>query len=149
MIYPYWSIHLQRCKISLFIRHEERNPPRNLFFKTFYIPKVLPYYFFSLPLEKILNYTRMITNKRELKRTINYVCSDLFAECIATSLYNGASNKDDMEAILSAILSIHNDYVCRISHPEPGMKPKAYYKDLITNFNKQVTEIIDQISNIG
>ena len=33
------------------------------------------------------------------------------------------------------------------AHQEPGMKPGLFYKDLIGNFNKQVSEVIDQISN--
>ena len=91
----------------------------------------------------------MTTNKRELKRTINYVCSDLFAECIAASLYDGTTKHGDIEALLASILIMRNDFVCRISHPEPGLSPKTYYKALTADFNKQVSEIIDQISNIG
>lgn len=33
-----------------------------------------------------------MTNKRELKKMINDVCNDLFAECIAYSLYNGKAD---------------------------------------------------------
>ena len=29
------------------------------------------------------------------------------------------------------------------------MKPGTYYQNLIRDFNKQVSEIIDQISNMG
>ena len=43
---------------------------------------------------------------------------------------------------------IQNDYVNRISHPEPGMEKKEYFKDLIDNFNKQTSEIIDQIASL-
>ena len=35
----------------------------------------------------------MITNKKDLKKTINYVCSELFAECVAVSLYSGKNDK--------------------------------------------------------
>jgi hypothetical protein len=38
-------------------------------------------------------------------------------------------------------------YLSRVSHPEPGMTPKAYYKDLREKFGKQVTEILDQINS--
>ena len=30
-----------------------------------------------------------MANKRDLKRTINYITSELFAETVAASLYNG------------------------------------------------------------
>ena len=62
-----------------------------------------------------------MSNKRDLKKTINYICSDLFAECVAASLYDGKPNEDNVNALLSSILMIQNDYVRRISHPEPGM----------------------------
>lgn len=85
-------------------------------------------------------------NKRDLKKTINYVCSELFAECVAASLYSGKPNEDNTNALLASILNIHSDYLKRVSHSEPGMKSKVYYNCLIKNFNKSVTEIIDQIS---
>ncbi|MDO4159322.1 MAG: hypothetical protein Q4D41_02580 [Prevotellaceae bacterium] len=89
-----------------------------------------------------------MANKRNLKKLINYICSDLFSECIATSLYNGNKNQDDVNSILTSILIIHNNYIKRVSHPEPGMKPKVYYKDLKNRFNDQVSETIDNIANL-
>ena len=88
-----------------------------------------------------------MANKRNLKKRINYICSELFAECVATSIYSTKCSKEDNDALLHSILSIHNDYICRISHPEPGMQPCKYYADLTSNFNSQVSEIIDQIAN--
>ena len=90
-----------------------------------------------------------MANKRNLKRNINYVCSDLFAECIATSLYSGKPEKENANALLASILVMHNDFVRRVSHPEPGMTPKAYYKALTADLNKQIDELTDQIGNIG
>ena len=90
-----------------------------------------------------------MSNKRDLKKTINYICSDLFAECVAASLYNGKPDEDNVNALLSSILMIQNDYVRRISHPEPGMKQKKKKKNLTKNFNKQVSEIIDQIAALN
>ena len=89
-----------------------------------------------------------MANKRNLKRTINYICSDLFAEAVAASLYGEKPNKDNIDALLSSILIIHNDFLSRVSHPEPGMDKKVYYKAIIEDFNKQASEIIDQIQNI-
>ncbi len=89
-----------------------------------------------------------MANKRSLKKNINYICSDLFSECVAASLYTGKKNKEDINAILTSILIVHNNYICRVSHPEPGMSSKSYFKDLKEKFNLQVDEIIDQIANI-
>lgn len=91
----------------------------------------------------------IMTNKRDLKRTINYICGDLFAECVAASLYGGKTDEKNAEALLTSILRINSDFVKRISHPEPGMPQKEYFKKLVQDFNKQVSEIIDQINNLA
>ena len=91
----------------------------------------------------------IMNNKRDLKKCINYICSDLFAECVAASLYTGKPSEENVNALLSSILKIQDDYVRRISHPEPGMAPKDYYKKLIETFNEHVMEIIDHISNLN
>lgn len=90
-----------------------------------------------------------MANKRDLKRTINYITSELFAETVAASLYNGKPSQEDVDGILSSIVMVNSDFIKRVSHPEPGMKQGTYYQNLIHDFNKQVSEIIDQISNMG
>ena len=87
-----------------------------------------------------------MANKRILKRKINYVCSELFSEVVAAS-YSIKADEENVKALLTSILVIHNDYIRRISHVEPEMPASEFFKDLITKFNKQVSEIIDQISN--
>ena len=90
-----------------------------------------------------------MANKRDLKRTINYITSELFAETVAASLYNGKPTQEDVDGILSAIVMINGDYISRVSHPEPGITKGEYYKKLTADFNKQGSEIIDQISNLA
>jgi len=88
-----------------------------------------------------------MANKRSLKKIINYICSDLFSECVATALYSN-KKQEDVNAVLSAVLILHSDYIRRVSHPEPGMQPKAYYDDLKKRFNAQVSETVDNIANL-
>jgi hypothetical protein len=90
-----------------------------------------------------------MANKRNLKKIINYISSDLFAECVAASLYGDNVDKENIDALLASILATHSNYITRVSHPEPGMKAKLYYKDLINCFNKETNEIIDNISNLS
>ena len=55
-----------------------------------------------------------MAKKRELKRSIDYVCSDLFAEAVAASLYGKKINQENLDALLRVILSVHNDFIRRI-----------------------------------
>ncbi|UKK52223.1 hypothetical protein L6472_06495 [Prevotella sp. E13-17] len=89
-----------------------------------------------------------MANKRSLKHAINMVCKELFAEAIAASLYGNQVNNDNADGVLYAIIKMQADFVSRISHPEPGLTPKAYYKKLREDFTAQASEIIDQINNL-
>ena len=89
-----------------------------------------------------------MANKRSLKHLINLICEDLFTECVAASLYGNEPQKDNAEALLHSIFKMQSDFVRRVSHPEPGMPAQIYYKDLREKFSAQVTEAIDQITNL-
>lgn len=86
-----------------------------------------------------------MANKRKLKRNINLFCEELFAECMAASLYG--HDHDGAEALIYSTIKMQSDFICRISHPEPGMPAKVYYKKLKEDFVAQASEIIDQINN--
>jgi hypothetical protein len=86
-----------------------------------------------------------MAKRRILKRSITTICTALFAEGVAASLEN--EHPENANALLSSIIKMESDFVCRVSHVEPGMKPKDYFKDLIEKFNAQVVEIVDQINN--
>lgn len=90
-----------------------------------------------------------MSNKRDLKRTINYICGDLFTEGIAASLYGENRDNDNTEAILPSILVMHSNYIRRVSHVQPGMPAKVYFKDLKDKFSKEVNEIVDQLNNLA
>lgn len=87
-------------------------------------------------------------NKRDLKKLVNYTCSELFAECVAQSLYNSATEKSDIDALLKSIVMMHQDYICRISHVEPGMKAKVYFKAFKESFDKQTEDLVEHILNM-
>ena len=88
-------------------------------------------------------------NRKYLKHTINTICSDVFAECVAISLYHGKTNEDNVEALLKSIISTREDFISRISHPEPGMSKKVYFDKLANDFTEHISEIIDQIANLS
>ncbi len=103
-------------------------------------------YLWHVNIPFLLNNLQIMASKRTLKHQINYICSELFAECVAASLYNQKKSDDNADAILTSIMVINNDFIKRVSHPEPGMPAKTFYKELILGFNGQVDEIIDQIA---
>lgn len=90
-----------------------------------------------------------MAKKRKLKQTVNRLCSDLFAEAVAISLYGAHADDDSTKALLASILLLRDDFVRRISHPEPGMEQKKYFQNLIKEFTSQANDIIDQINSLA
>lgn len=89
-----------------------------------------------------------MANKRTIKHNINTICAELFAECVAVSRYEAKTNEENVESLLHTIVKMEKDYIARVSHPEPGMRAKKYFNDLIEKFNAHVVEVIDQINNL-
>lgn len=87
-----------------------------------------------------------MANKRTLKKSINLICEELFAESIAASLYGPQANSINVDECLFTILKMQDHYIRRVSHPEPGISAKAYYRDLWEKFQEEVCELIDQIN---
>ena len=87
-----------------------------------------------------------MTNKRALKRNINLICEEIFAEGLAASLYG--HNREGANAVLYSTLKMRTDFICRISHPEPGMPAKQYYKKLREDFVAQASDIVDQLNKL-
>lgn len=88
-----------------------------------------------------------MANKRSLKSSINYICGELFAECVAVSVYYRC-DKQNADNLLRTIMRMHSDYIMRVSHPEPGMPAKKYYQKLIADFNTSVNEVVDHLKNL-
>ena len=81
-----------------------------------------------------------MANKRNLKKAINYVASDLFLECIVLKQIKKA-DAAKADEILADILCLQNEFLARAGHPEPGCV-KKYYRKLNEDFGNEVGNII-------
>jgi hypothetical protein len=85
--------------------------------------------------------------RRELKKSINNLCSELFAECIALNYYENV-DKDAVANIMESILMMQADIVSRISHVQPGAG-KNFFKKLREDLVARTEEIIDDIQALA
>ena len=81
-----------------------------------------------------------MANKRNLKKGINYVASDLFLECIVLKQIKKA-DETKADEILADILNLQNEFLARAGHPEPG-NVKGHYRKLYEDFGNEVDCII-------
>lgn len=81
-----------------------------------------------------------MANKRDLKKGINYVASELFLECIVLKQIKKADDTK-VDVILADILNLQNEFLARAGHPEPGCV-KKYYRKLNEDFSNEVEALI-------
>ena len=89
-----------------------------------------------------------MANRRQLKKSVNYIVGELFAECLMNSLYIPGTDKAKADALMGDILTVQDDFISRVSHTEPG-NVKQYYKKFREDFNKKTDEIIEQIAKLN
>ena len=69
-----------------------------------------------------------------------------YRQIVYKELVPGTDSQAADELIVD-LLRIDNDFNARISHTEPG-KAKEYYRTLIKDFQKQISEVIDKLAKL-
>ena len=88
-----------------------------------------------------------MASRRNLKKEISYVIGDLFTECLIYKELVPGTDKEAAEKLIVDLLRIDNEFITRISHTEPG-KAKEYYRALIKDFQKEISEVIDKLTKL-
>lgn len=88
-----------------------------------------------------------MASRRNLKKNVNYIAGELFAECLINSLYVPGTDRDKAEQLMADILYMQNEFTRRISHTEPG-NVKGFYKKFHADFNEKVSEIITKLGQL-
>lgn len=84
-----------------------------------------------------------MASRKQLKKSINLVCGELFADCVALSLCQQA-DKEALQALMAEGLALQSEYVSRISHTEKGQE-KLFYKKLREEFTAKSNELSEKI----
>ena len=86
-----------------------------------------------------------MAKRRDLKKGINFLCGELFAECVAIMHYQKPTPQEDVDNVMTSILNLQDDMLSRVSHVEPGMKAKDYFKKLRADMLSHTDEIVEHI----
>lgn len=89
-----------------------------------------------------------MANKRNIKKSINYIAGELFAECLVQSLYVPGTDKEKADKLMGEILSFQDDYLRRVSHIEPG-NVKGFFKKLRADFNAKSEDFVEAIGKLN
>lgn len=89
-----------------------------------------------------------MASRRQLKKNVNYIAGELFAECLINSLFVPGTDKAKADEIMGKVLTMQDEFISRISHTEPG-SVKSFYKKFRTEFNAQIDNLISEIGALN
>ena len=78
-----------------------------------------------------------MASRRQLKKNVNYIAGELFTECLVNSMFIPGTDKEKADELMNEILKMQDDFICRVSHTEPGIV-KGVYKKFRQDFNAKV-----------
>lgn len=84
-----------------------------------------------------------MASRKQLKKSIKLVTSELFIDCIALSLCK-QGDSETLDALMAEIIAINTDYVSRLSHVERGSE-RFFFKKLREEFTEKVNDISERI----
>ena len=80
-----------------------------------------------------------MAKRKELKKKVNYISSELFMECLVNKLYVPGTDKDKADQLMSEVLNMQNDFLSRISPVMPKAIIKNSRQTLTPKFKKSLT----------
>ena len=93
-----------------------------------------------------------MAKRRILKKDISRIAGDLFSEVLVCKLYIPGVDQEKADALLTRILDIEDDLICRAHRPDGKDNPqwvKAYYRKLLADLQKEADEISDGITALS
>lgn len=85
-----------------------------------------------------------MANRRQLKKSIDLICSELIANCTVLNMC-GINDREKTESLLKKILDVHVEYISRISHTQKGQE-RLFYKKLREGFTQEIDAINKEIN---
>lgn len=89
-----------------------------------------------------------MASRRNLKKNITSIISELITECFVRIDCIPGTDKSAAEDIIAELIEIDADFICRISHTEPG-EAKKYYRSLCSAFNEKIDAVVSRIEALG
>lgn len=92
-----------------------------------------------------------MASRRKLKKTIQFISSELINEIYFRCLLSEKVDLNHVEKVSVAIIKTNDEFVLRANHPDGKNNPKlvkAYYKKLFADWQSEMEKIAVEIDKI-
>ena len=84
-----------------------------------------------------------MASRKDLKKQINNICGELFADCVALKMCE-QGNDEQLNEVMLEIWDLRREYVSRISHTEK-LSERVFYKELRAEFSEKAGALSKKI----
>lgn len=86
--------------------------------------------------------------RRELKKNIRFMTSELLAECLWLKHTQTNVSDDDIHNLIDSIFIMHNEYISRLSHVD-SRQTRLFFRKFRNDLVSQANDIVAQISALA
>jgi hypothetical protein len=98
-----------------------------------------------------LQKNNLMASRRKLKKTIQYVCTELITDIYFRLLINPKAQDQAAESLVLNINLMANDFCLRANRPtgsDNRKLVKTYYRSLYNSWNEKVSQVISEIEKL-
>ncbi len=89
-----------------------------------------------------------MASRRELKKDIKYLVSDVIEECYGFMAYHPKADQIEASKLINEAVDFHDEMIDRVNHPDGKDNAKivrVYYKTLRVNIYGKIAELFAKV----
>jgi len=93
-----------------------------------------------------------MANRKELKKDINYLASEIISQAYMKFALMEKVNEDQLKPIMVEAIEMRNEFISRANHPDGKDNKKivkSYYQALRKNLMTKTVELLDKLQAVN
>ncbi len=93
-----------------------------------------------------------MANKREIKKDVDYLISEVISDCYTYLMIHGDKNRDSVIEIIGAIVDKRNDLISRVNNHDKSFDSKqikSHYKAINNDLLTSIDDSFSKLSNLS
>lgn len=93
-----------------------------------------------------------MASRRNLKKTVNYICLGVIGECLSFLEHTPSLNQENAQLIIADAVELRNKLVGMINHPQHEASSygniKAYYRNIREELHTESERLMERLNNL-
>lgn len=93
-----------------------------------------------------------MSNRRDLKKDIDYLVFEVISDCLSYSEIHPEKNSDKVSDIIADAVGLRNDLIARVNNPDGKDNPKilkAFYRTVEKDLAEGISALFERLSALS